>query len=92
MPSIFVTGASKGIGRAIVERFAAANWDVAGVARSAADVEALNGLATRVTARFWQADATAAGEIAGDLASNSGLDLLVNNAGRFHYGSFDDVF
>ena len=46
MPSIFVTGAGKGIGRAVAERFAAAGWDVAGVTRSAADVDSLNRLGT----------------------------------------------
>ena len=63
MPSIFVTGAGKGIGRAIVERFAIEGWDVAGVTRSAVDVDDLNRLATSATARFWQADATEAGKI-----------------------------
>jgi NAD(P)-dependent dehydrogenase (short-subunit alcohol dehydrogenase family) len=100
MPSIFVTGAGKGIGRAIVERFATEGWDVAGVTRSAADVDDLNRLATSATVRFWQADATEAGEIAaiarefsgGEFTnSRSNLDLLVNNAGGFHYGSFRDT-
>jgi NAD(P)-dependent dehydrogenase (short-subunit alcohol dehydrogenase family) len=83
MPSIFVTGAGKGIGRAIVERFAAEGWDVAGVTRSAADVEALNRQATSATARFWRADATSAGEIGAiarefpdaEFAGPAGLDL-----------------
>ncbi|HUF87846.1 MAG TPA: SDR family oxidoreductase, partial [Thermohalobaculum sp.] len=55
MPVLFVTGAGKGIGRAIAERFLGAGWQVAGLTRSAADVEALNGLGAG--ARFWQADA-----------------------------------
>ena len=95
MPSIFVTGAGKGIGRAIVERFAAAGWDVAGVTRSAADVDSLNRLGAGGSPRFWRADAAEAGEIAAVAdeftAGGAGLDLLVNNAGGFHYGSFRDT-
>jgi NAD(P)-dependent dehydrogenase (short-subunit alcohol dehydrogenase family) len=95
MPSIFVTGAGKGIGRAIVERFAAAGWDVAGVTRSAADVDRLNRLGAGGTARFWRADAAEAGEIAAVAAEytggEAGLDLLVNNAGGFRHGSFRDT-
>jgi len=95
MPSIFVTGAGKGIGRAIVERFAAAGWDVAGVTRSTADVDRLNRLGAGGTARFWHADAAEAGEIAAVAAEytggGTGLDLLVNNAGGFRHGSFRDT-
>ncbi len=95
MPSIFVTGAGKGIGRAIVERFAAAGWDVAGVTRSAADVDRLNRLGAGGTARFWRADAAEPGEIAAVAAEytggDAGLDLLVNNAGGFRHGSFRDT-
>ena len=89
MPSIFVTGAGKGIGRAIVERFASAGWDVAGVTRSAADVDSLN----QAGGRFWQAEASAAGDIAAIASeyTQTGLDLLVNNAGGFRYGSFRDT-
>ena len=95
MPSIFVTGAGKGIGRAIVERFAAAGWDVAGVTRSAADVDSLNRLGAGGSPRFWRADAAEAGEIAAVAAEytggGAGLDLLVNNAGGFRHGSFRDT-
>ncbi|MCH7870469.1 MAG: SDR family oxidoreductase [Planctomycetes bacterium] len=95
MPSIFVTGAGKGIGRAIVERFAAAGWDVAGVTRSAADVDSLNRLGAGGSPRFWRADAAEAGEIAAVAdeftAGGAGLDLLVNNAGGFRHGSFRDT-
>lgn len=95
MPSIFVTGAGKGIGRAIVERFAADGWNVAGITRSASDVDSLNRLVIGGTARFWCADATSAVEIAAIAAaftkSDPGLDLLVNNAGGFHYGTFRDT-
>ncbi len=98
MPSIFVTGAGKGIGRAIVERFAAAGWDIAGVTRSAADVDSLNRLGAGGSPRFWRADAAEAGEIAavadeftGFGGGGAGLDLLVNNAGGFCHGSFRDT-
>ena len=95
MPSIFVTGAGKGIGRAIVGRFAAAGWDVAGVTRSAADVDGLNRIDASGRVRFWRADAAKPGEIAAVAAEytggEAGLDLLVNNAGGFRHGSFRDT-
>ena len=89
MPSIFVTGAGKGIGRAVVERFADAGWATAGVTRAAEDVASLNELG----GVFWQADATDAEAIAPIAAefAESGLDLLVNNAGGFSYGGFRET-
>jgi NAD(P)-dependent dehydrogenase (short-subunit alcohol dehydrogenase family) len=87
MPSIFVTGAGKGIGRAIVERFATAGWEISGVTRSAADVDSLTGLG----GRFWRADAAAEDEVGAIATEFASLDLLVNNAGLFRYGGFRDI-
>jgi len=88
MASIFVTGAGKGIGCAIVSRFAAAGWEVAGITRSAEDVARLN----RASGRFWQAEAADADRIAGIARKfPNGLDLLVNNAGSFLYGGFRET-
>jgi len=93
MPSIFVTGAGKGIGRAIVERFAANGWETLGITRSAADIAALNGLPGG-RARFLVADAADAGAVetvAAELVGGGQLDLLVNNAGGFRYGGFREA-
>lgn len=91
MPMLFVTGAGKGIGRAIALRFHAAGWRVTGLTRSADDVAALNALGGG--ARFWQADATdaaAVGRVA-EALDEAGVDLLVNNAGGFAYGGFRET-
>lgn len=90
MASIFVTGAGKGIGRAIAERFAAQGWQVEGITRSAGDVARLNDLAN---ARFWQADAASADDVARVVAERgpAPLDLLINNAGAFQYGGFREI-
>lgn len=87
MPGVFVTGAGKGIGRAIAARFAEAGWRVAGLTRSAADVSELNASGT---GRFWQADAAdsaAVEQVAVEL-EGAEIDLLVNNAGGFAHGAF----
>lgn len=91
MPTLFVTGAGKGIGRAVVERFLAGGWAVAGLTRSGADVEALGALGDAV--RFWQADAAdaeAVERVAAELGSGP-IDLLVNNAGGFVHGGFRET-
>ncbi|MDH3665732.1 MAG: SDR family oxidoreductase [Paracoccaceae bacterium] len=90
MGRVFITGAGKGIGRAIAERFAAEAWAVSGITRGAEDVERLNRLPD---ARFWRADASDPVEMArvAEAWGEAPLDLLVNNAGAFAYGTFEET-
>ncbi|MFI8532526.1 SDR family NAD(P)-dependent oxidoreductase [Streptomyces aquilus] len=86
MPVAIITGASRGLGRALAEALAARGWDLVLDARNAevlrktaADVGAYG---TRVTAL--PGDVTDAGHRAALVAGArelGGLDLLVNNAG-----------
>jgi NADP-dependent 3-hydroxy acid dehydrogenase YdfG len=72
-----VTGASSGIGAAVVERFCRENIEVHAVARSAG---ALNELAERTGCIPHAIDVTDRAAIA-DLANKVQFDILVNNAG-----------
>ncbi|WP_371672422.1 SDR family oxidoreductase [Streptomyces sp. NBC_00289] len=85
MPVAMITGASKGLGRALAEALAARGWDLvldargAGALTEASRAAAAHG--TRVEAL--PGDVTDAGHRAGLVAAASGLgglDLLVNNA------------
>ena len=81
MPSVLVTGASRGIGKSIVEHLAARGWDVIAGVRSQQDADAVTQLnPQRVSSVLL--DVTSADDIAGlDAALPDELDAVVNNAG-----------
>lgn len=67
---ILITGATKGIGRACAEHFAAAGWSVTAIARSTADLEAMQ--------QAWEESYAPARleVIAADLATQEGVALV----------------
>jgi short-subunit dehydrogenase len=96
--TIVVTGGSKGIGRAILERFARADFRLVTCARSAADLDALR------TALEQQAPGVKVEALPADLSKpnearrfvdfvlglGGAVDVLVNNAGSFIPGRLQD--
>jgi short-subunit dehydrogenase len=94
---VLVTGASRGIGRATAEAFAARGATVGLVARSAEQLEALASelRARGGTAHVHPADVGERADIeravSGFVEAAGGLDVVVANAGVAHYGPFRDV-
>jgi len=82
MPSILVTGASRGIGRAIALRFARDRWDIVAVARKQAELDALRAevIAAGGMCRTIALDVANASAVARQLDGIQ-VDVLVNNAG-----------
>lgn len=80
--TILVTGASRGIGRAIARRFAREKWDVVAVARKQAELDALSVeiAADGGQCRSIALDVADAAAVATALAGID-VDVLVNNAG-----------
>jgi NAD(P)-dependent dehydrogenase (short-subunit alcohol dehydrogenase family) len=79
MPTVLLSGASTGIGRATVERLGRAGWRVLAGARSDQDLEALGRLPGTEPLRL---DVTSDADVAAAAATVGGrLDALVNNAG-----------
>lgn len=84
-----VTGASRGLGRSIVESLASAGAYVVAAARASDDLSALDSqLGERGTS--WAVDATG-DAILGKIAAMPALDILVNNAGTNTPQPFVDV-
>jgi NAD(P)-dependent dehydrogenase (short-subunit alcohol dehydrogenase family) len=91
MPSVLVTGATRGIGRATTQRLAAAGWEVIAGVRSEADGDELL-KSNPGPARTVPLDITDAGQIAAlDYALPERLDAVVNNAGVVVGGPIEAV-
>ncbi|MEI8095740.1 MAG: 3-oxoacyl-[acyl-carrier-protein] reductase [Spirochaetales bacterium] len=82
-----VTGGSKGIGRAVVEKFLREGAVVYTISRSEGDLEALQAVATEAGTEvlFRKADVSVEAEITAVikdiLKESGGIDIVVNNAG-----------
>lgn len=79
MPSVLVTGAARGIGRATVLRLANAGWDVYAGVRRTADGDELANASSRITPLVF--DIVNEDEVKQAAAQVPALDGLVNNAG-----------
>ncbi len=82
--TVLITGTSSGIGRASVEHFSAAGWNVAATMRNPTS-EAGVALAALPNVAVLKLDVTSAAEIAAAVSATvarfGSLDALVNNAG-----------
>lgn len=87
MPTVFITGANRGIGLAHVRRYVAEGWQVHACARqprSATELTALRDSAPeRLTVHALDVtESSAVQAVAGQL-EGQGIDVLLNNAGTF---------
>src|SRR5579871_5718030 len=91
---VVVTGATRGIGRAVTERFAAAKFDLAVCSRNTGDLQVLKEVVERkydVSVYAQAADASDKDHVekfaAGVLGLHRPIDVLINNAGHFIPGA-----
>lgn len=89
MSSVLVTGASRGIGRAIVRRLAENGWDVHAGVRTDADATDLASLHTRI--RPVRLDVTSQRDVDALAGELDRLDAVVNNAGYAQGGPIEAV-
>lgn len=79
MPTVLVTGASRGIGKSIANHLAGQGWDVIGGVRDAADAEALSTQPRMSAVTLDVTDDTQVARLTDALPAR--LDAVVNNAG-----------
>lgn len=95
MPTILITGASRGIGLGLAREFAARDWDVIATCRNPAAATDLGALAAdnpRVTVQALDVTDFAAVDVFAAGLADRAIDVLVNNAGisqRSPFGKLD---
>jgi len=83
MPTVFITGANRGLGLEYARQYADAGWRVVATARSPEKAEALRALGPRVTIHHLDvADLAAVAALGRELAAET-VDVLIANAGVF---------
>ncbi|MFZ4874949.1 SDR family oxidoreductase [Janthinobacterium sp. Mn2066] len=88
--TIFITGASSGIGKAAAKRFAEQGWNVVATLRNPADeTELCNSERLLVTRLDVQDKASIGAAVDAAVACFGGIDVLVNNAGFSLFGVFE---
>ena len=82
MPTVLITGASRGIGRELAEQYSAEGWDVIATARNQGDIADLNLLDN---VRAHRLDVADSGEVDRFLAEigEDPIDVFINNAGIY---------
>jgi len=86
-----VTGASAGIGKAIVRRLLKDGWTVYGAARRTGQMADIRQEGARVLEMDVTDDASMLAGVQAMLAAEGRIDALVNNAGYGSYGAVEDV-
>lgn len=89
MPSVLVTGASRGIGLAITRHMSDRDWDVHATARSAADLRALDRLPRVHPIQLDVTDRSAVASLGEHLPPM--LNGVVNNAGIIVQGPIEGM-
>ncbi|MCP5139112.1 MAG: SDR family oxidoreductase [Chromatiales bacterium] len=85
MPTVFITGANRGIGLELARQYAADSWRVIATCRAPAGATGLNELAGAPNVRVVTLDVASGSSIESVRQAMSGvpIDVLINNAGLF---------
>ncbi|MCJ8191249.1 SDR family oxidoreductase [Sphingomicrobium aestuariivivum] len=82
MPTVLITGASRGIGREMAEQYANDGWDVIATARSQGDISELGGIDNVRAHRLDVLDPNEIDRFMGEIGDEA-VDVFINNAGIY---------
>jgi len=83
MPTVFITGANRGLGFEFAKQYAADGWRVIAACRDPARAEALSAVEGDVQVETMDVDDDASVASLSDKLKDEAIDLLINNAGIY---------